>query len=84
MSPESKPLFDAFYEKVFLGLPSFNMYEGFREGVYNLWLKDFSVEDAIRYAKCWEEVSPDLDEQRALDEMKAIGAKYPKYKSFGR
>jgi len=40
---------------------------------------EFSLEDAISYMRCTEEVSPFLDEDLALSRMKKISSKYPKY-----
>lgn len=42
-------------------------------GCYN---NGFSITDAARYARCWEEISPDLDEDMALARMRAIREKY--------
>lgn len=40
---------------------------------------DFTVDDAVRYGRCWEEVSPNLEEETALRRMREIGSRYPKY-----
>ena len=39
----------------------------------------FTLHDAVRYAMCWEENNPELEEDIALNRMKLIGEKYPKY-----
>lgn len=36
----------------------------------------FSITDAARYARCWEEINPDLDEDIACARMRAIREKY--------
>lgn len=41
----------------------------------------FSLEDAVKYVRCWEEVTPELEESIALGRMKEIGSKYPKYQA---
>ena len=41
------------------------------------YIRGFTVNDAVRYCKCLEEVNPALDETVALKRMDQISAKYP-------
>lgn len=38
---------------------------------------DFTLEDAVRYTRCTEHVSPEIGEQTACSRMAVIAAKYP-------
>ncbi len=67
-----------FIAAVMARLPQYNG-DNEADRVGRLFDDDFSLNDAVTYARCWEEVFPDLDEDVALARMARIGAKYPKY-----
>lgn len=46
--------------------------------MYQFYDDEFTVNDAVAYLKCMEEVSPELEEEVALARMKRISDKYPK------
>lgn len=48
-------------------------------GIAQLFEMGFSINDAVAYTRCTEEVNPELEEEPALAKMKEIGSKYPKY-----
>lgn len=47
-----------------------------RNCVERLYEDGFTVRDAAKFMKCFEDISPDLDEDIALKKMNALKAKY--------
>jgi len=52
--------------------------DGLRTIVAGLQRDGFSVDDAVAYCRCLEELSPDLDEEVALTRMARLRARYVK------
>jgi hypothetical protein len=53
-----------------------------RRTIADLHKQKYSFIDAINYCRCFEEVSPDLDEDIAITRMTAIRGKYPEWRNF--
>lgn len=51
-----------------------------RYAIHQLYEFEFSIDDAVAYMKCTEEVNPHLSEEIALSRMSQIGNKYKKYR----
>ena len=50
--------------------------ESVNNSICELYDRGFTLRDAVRYALCWEEVDPSMNEEKALKRMKEIGQKY--------
>jgi hypothetical protein len=74
---------DQFVDEVMFGVHiphvsvTWRVMQAFEDAAVRLHRDGFSVDDAVAYLSCMEEVDPSLDEDVALERMNSIRAKYP-------
>lgn len=70
---------DSFIAQVMQQVPEIRVNKeevNFTDLIRNMHRKKYTIDDAVAYCRCFEEVNPELNEDEAIARMEAIQEKY--------